>query len=358
MKPKASNVLERYDLEVLRTCKVRGAILCEADKGLFILKEFGGRGEKLALQNAFLIFLKEQGFSQAEEILKNKEGELFSQDTEGCGYLVKTYVDGRECCINKGVDSLEDGTAAMQVLARIHFLSRKFTEGFYNAADIKKGIMEGISDSAGENTGIKRSSAETGRELSLLQEFEKHNRELKRVKRFLKEKGRKNEFEHFLLKHYDRFLEQALSITKQLQEENAGQEDILLCHGDFQYHNVLFEKEKAWVMNFERCVWDNRTRDICHFGRKMLEKCGWLPEVGEKLLDAYEKVYPLTPEDGKQLYYRFCYPEKFWKIVNFYYNRGKAFIPDKNREKLENVLYQEECKQDFIKMVVCRRFSI
>ena len=28
------------------------------------------------------------------------------------------------------------------------------------------------------------------------------------------------------------------------------------------------------------------------------------------------------------------YPEKFWKIVNFYYNTGKAWIPEKNMEKL------------------------
>ena len=41
MKPKAVNVLERYDLEVLRTWKVRGAILCESDKGLFIFWKSG-----------------------------------------------------------------------------------------------------------------------------------------------------------------------------------------------------------------------------------------------------------------------------------------------------------------------------
>ena len=71
MKPKAVNVLERYDLEVLRTWKVRGAVLCETDKGLFILKEFGGSMEKILLQDAFLTFLKQQGFLQAEELYRN-----------------------------------------------------------------------------------------------------------------------------------------------------------------------------------------------------------------------------------------------------------------------------------------------
>ena len=74
MKPKAVNVLERYDLEVLRTWKVRGAVLCDTDKGLFILKEFSGSMEKVLLQDAFLTFLKQQGFLQAEELYRNKIG--------------------------------------------------------------------------------------------------------------------------------------------------------------------------------------------------------------------------------------------------------------------------------------------
>ncbi len=332
MKPKAANVLEGYDLEVLRTWKVRGAILCETDKGLFILKEFGGREEKLLLQDAFLSFLKQQGFFQAEELIKNKEGNLFSQDAEGTCYIVKTYVDGRECSISKGMDSLGDGRAAMHVLARLHRLGKDFKDNFYATNEVQAG--------------------------SLMQEFEKHNRELKRVRRFLKEKGQKSDFEHFLQQHFDSFLEQALDITRQLNEEKSKQKNISLCHGDFQYHNILFQNEEAWIMNFEKCAWDSRTRDIYHFSRKVLEKCNWLPEVGKELLDVYEKEYPLTQGDGKQLYYRFCYPEKFWKIVNFYYNRGKAFIPGKNQEKLEALLYQEKCKQDFVKMVIGHRFSI
>ncbi len=53
-------------------------------------------------------------------------------------------------------------------------------------------------------------------------------------------------------------------------------------------------------------------------------------------------------EEYRQLYYRLAYPEKFWKIVNFYYNSGKAWIPDKNMEKLVKVMQQEKSKQAFL----------
>ena len=47
------------------------------------------------------------------------------------------------------------------------------------------------------------------------------------------------------------------------------------------------------------------------------------------LLAAYESVRPLKPYERQDLVYRLSYPEKLWKIVNFYYNSGKAWIPGK-----------------------------
>lgn len=331
MRPKAANVLERYDLEVLRTWKVRGAILCETDKGLFILKEYGGSMEKLLLQDAFLTFLKGQNFLQAEDFFRNKDGELLTKDADGCGYIVKTYAEGRECAAGAGREALNDGLSAMRALAGLHRTGCAFRKG---------------TDSALEQRP------------PMCREFEKHNRELKKVRRFLKEKGQKSDFEHFLQRHYDLFLEQALAVSKQLEAEELKAGNVILCHGDFQYHNVLFCEGTIRLMNFEKCIWDDRSKDIYHFSRKMLEKSNWQPEMGEALLNAYEKELTLPPESGRQLYYRFSYPEKFWKIVNYYYNRGKAFVPDKNREKLEVLLDQEERRNTFVKNVIGKRFSI
>ena len=45
------------------------------------------------------------------------------------------------------------------------------------------------------------------------------------------------------------------------------------------------------------------------------------------------------------------YPEKLWKIVNFYYNSGKAWIPEKNQEKLDRLLEQEAARKKFLKLL-------
>ena len=79
-----------------------------------------------------------------------------------------------------------------------------------------------------------------------------------------------------------------------------------------------------------------------------MEKSGWSQELGTLLLSAYHEERALSAEDYRQLYYRMLYPEKFWKIVNFYYNSGKAWIPGRNTEKMEKVLGQEPEKIQFL----------
>ena len=67
------------------------------------------------------------------------------------------------------------------------------------------------------------------------------------------------------------------------------------------------------------------------------------------MLQGYQKYKPISAEDRIQLYYRLSYPEKFHKIVNFYYGSSKVWIPEKNMEKLDKILKQEEEKTLFLK---------
>ncbi len=82
--------------------------------------------------------------------------------------------------------------------------------------------------------------------------------------------------------------------------------------------------------------------------RKLLEKNNWSVSAGDSLLEAYERKRPLSKEELRQLYYRLAYPEKFWKIVNFYYNTGKSWIPGRNMEKFDKLLKQEKEKELFL----------
>lgn len=328
MNDRAVELLEQYEIEVLRTRKGRGAILCETSQGCLILKEYAGSQERIALQDRLLKQVAEAGLVQVEMIVPDREGALFVKDSDGIKYVLKTWQDGRECSIHDRGECVE----AVRLLARLH-----------------------------ENMTVPSDTAGLPQAFSVEKEYEKRNRELKRVRNYLQQKKQKSWFELNLRKVLDGFLEQALEVTEEWKEyasvltaDGAGAVEpesggnVSFCHGDYQYHNILQGSRGWFLVNFEKYLRDNPIRDLYLLLRKLLEKENWSVSLGGELLEAYEKERPISAHSRIDLYYRLAYPEKFWKIANFYYNSGKAWIPGKNQEKLERVIAQEREKQLFL----------
>ena len=78
--------------------------------------------------------------------------------------------------------------------------------------------------------------------------------------------------------------------------------------------------------------------------------------MGKRILGIYGEERTLSFVEQISLMYRFAYPEKFWKIANYYFNGKKSFVPEKSMEKLEKLLEQEAAKKRFIKEVLAPRF--
>lgn len=322
MDDRAVGILENYDLKVLRTWKGRGSILFETNRGTGILKEYMGPPEKVQLQDKLLLRLRETGFPLTDVFERNKEGEIITYDNDKKAYIVKEYFAGKEC-------NIWDTTECAKVLNHLGNMQKS---------------MEMNTDKECILLPV----------FSLEKECEKHNKELKRIRNYIRGKGQKTDFEIYLMKHYDYFYQLALDTSEKLKETDWASfyEGIKvkgsLCHGDYQHHNILMNPKGIAVINFEKYIQDSRIRDLYLFMRKVLEKNNWLQSCGQEMVKAYEQDTPLTEMERKQLYFRLLYPEKFWKIVNFYYNSGKAWLPMCHMEKLQKVINQEESKKRFL----------
>lgn len=340
MNDRAVILLEKYDVEVLGTRKGRGAILCDTDKGCLIFKEYSGSENRIRLQDRLLKHIAECGKLSVESILPTKEGELLVKDNDGVNYVLKTYREGRECNIYDKAECME----AVRLLAGLHECMQ-------------------LSDCMDQPSEM---STDTEQSAYLVQpvifspgkEYEKRNRELKRVRKYLQQRSQKTWFEISLLNAYPMFLEQALVMTAEwsryLEEWNESVPEIssqTYCHGDYQYHNIINTQGNWFLMNFEKCMADDPIRDLYLLMRKLLEKSNWSIPLGKEILETYESVRPISAISRIDLYYRLAYPEKFWKIVNFYYNSGKAWIPGRNQEKLDKIIAQEPEKQKFLEEV-------
>ena len=318
MNDRAVAVLEQYDLNVNSTRKARGAIIAETDKGIVSLWEYTGKTERLLLCKAVCDRMEESGFCGIDNLIPNKEEGLFVTDTDGKNYVVKKYVEGRECDVT-------DGRESRYIIGEIAKLHR---------------IME-----FGEIQGAEPS----------IRDFSKREAELNRVRSFIRKQSKKGEFELSFLKEYSYFENLAKEAADLLDESclarlsNMVKERGMYCHGECNQHNILISGKKIAATHFEKCCMDIQIRDLYLFLRKILEKNNWSVSLGLSILAEYEKNKPLNMDEKRYLYARLLYPERYWKIANAYLNKRKSLPPRRQLEKLDALMVIEAERIEFLR---------
>lgn len=322
MKENELEVLDQYEIEVKGTRKVRGAVLCETGQGTFLLKEMSFSEKRIPSLYALHQHLQAQGCKQVDAIMENKEGQLFSTAQSGTKYLLKRWFHGRECD-NKREQDILDGVRNLALLHRY----------------------------------MRLPEMETGRKEDLREEFARHNRELKKVRAFIRDRVVKGEFELYFLKHYEEMFEWAAGAADrlsgigypQLLEQSAGEGAI--AHGDYNYHNILITPSGIATTNFERFYKGIQLSDFYYFLRKTMEKNQWDVGLGDRMVECYNRIRALSGTELDCLAVRIAYPEKFWKAANSYGRSRKSWISAKSLEKLQLAVRQTEGKKIFLETV-------
>lgn len=340
-------ILEQYELQVTDTRRGRGSFLCETEKGLVQVTEFSGSKERMFFQNRVLYFLKEQGM-RADVILENKEGNLVSLDRYGNEYVVKEWFQGREC----DTKNREDIQAAVHYMAQMHQILKLPK---WQADTEEEHTAEEGTDKDEPQKQYRRDLEYRGEPLE--EEMQRHTREMKKVRNFMRSRKKKSAFELKFLEVYDMFAEQAAKAQERLNASGAEElysrciRERRVRHGDYSQHNILFDRNGAAAVNFSKCCFDVQIADFYQFFRKIMEKQGWNYKTGMDMLRAYESVRPLEKAELENFCVRLAYPEKFWKLANHYFNSKKAWIPEKSLQKLEVLIAQEKRRGDFVKFL-------
>lgn len=351
MEDRSQEALKKYRLKIYNIYRARGAFLLETDGGLKLLKCFEGSRNRALFENKVKEHLQQRGHPNTDLFVKTMEEDIFSEDGAGCQYVMKNWFWGEECNL-KDLSQIE---AASANLARLH--------GVLKDVDFTKEQLEhNISP-------------------DLMETFDKRNRELKRVKAYIREKRQKNEFELSYLNYYDKFYEQGLlaadrltsSSYLELLTEAITQRSV--CHGNYTYHNIIMVKNKTdaiaktyvppgWInkqplsvaelggcgsmiatTNFEKSYIGLQICDLYQFIRKVMEKNDWDILYGSNIIEAYDRVKPISKAEINVLYLLLLYPEKFWKITNFYYNGKKSWVSGRNTQKL-NIIGEQNTKKE------------
>lgn len=357
MEDRSQEALKRYHLKVYNIYRARGAFLLETDGGLKLFKCFEGSRNRALFELKVKEYLFQHGYCNTDLFVKTMDDDIISEDSLGNQYIMKNWFWGEECNL-KELSQIE---AASANLARLHSILKD--------VDFTKEQLEyNISD-------------------DLTETFDKRNRELKRVKAYIRDKRQKNEFELSYLNYYEAFYEQGVLAAKRLESSaylSLMAEAVLqrtVCHGNYTYHNIIMLKSKTEAMskayvppgwinqqplsatatdltganstflattNFEKSHIGMQISDLYQFVRKVMEKNDWDILYGSNIIEAYDKIKPISKEELNVLYLLLLYPEKFWKITNFYYNGKKSWVSERNVQKLNSIGEQNAKKEMFL----------
>ncbi len=376
-------VLEQYELSVSETYRGRGSYVCVTEKGKKLLQEYRGSERKARLQQTLLMRLSESGYPNVDIPVTNAEGNVVTKDKEGNRFILKDWMDGRECDVCRG-DELRSSAAN---LARLHNLMRIETPKSYAELSPKRKAAAPTPDSHGDFLSNSHTellperkvaaptpdsrgelSPDSHTDLSPGQAADsfwrtaaRHNKELKKVRSFIRNKKNKTEFELCFLQYFTMFYEKGVCVQEALARpeyealQSRAEAEGQYRHGEYSHHNVLFTAKGIATVNFEHYMKDIQIGDLIHFLRKIMEKYDWDETLGCGLLEAYDHVRPLTATELCYLAYRLAYPEKFWKLTNRYYNVNKAWISGRNTAKLVRLVAQETKKEYFVRKLLERR---
>ena len=173
----------------------------------------------------------------------------------------------------------------------------------------------------------------------------RHNRELRKVRAYIRNVSPKGEFEYLFLEYFDQMEAWADAAVKSLKAsgyKQLYQQSIdagYMVHGEYNYHNILFDATSKKNVQVE---------DLYYFLRKAMEKQGFKEWISDGILNAYSAIIPLGKNELEYLKNRLMYPEKFFKVANSYYHSNKAWISIKNVEKMQMAVRQMKEKEHFL----------
>jgi len=318
-------VLSQYDLIIRNSGNLRGALLLDTDCGLKVLRPTQSGEQRLEFEDAVKQYIKRTGELCVDSVCRTKEGKLFAENSYGDRFCVRDWFYGEECSLKQEMHCY----TAVDTLNCFHGLSKGFA---------------------------KEEGHRIYERLPLAEQFTKRTRELKRVRSYIREKKQKSEFEVYYLKLCDGYYEQALAAEEYIKTGTVREPELNLIHGNFSYHSLLTDSPGAngffVVTSFDKAGFGQQIGDFYYLLRKTMEKNEWNQLLGYQMIQRYLRQRPCPQEELQLLKAQIMFPEKFWKITNYYYNNRKTWIPEKNIRKLFSNHDREPLKAEFVRAVL------
>ena len=314
-------ITESFGLEVRNLLPWKDSFMIVTPKGRKVLRKAPFSPERLKFVNSAKEHLFNNGFTNIDRYICTLDNEPFFTYENGL-YTMTDFIEGRE----SSFDSDSDVQKASLLLAQLHKASRGYIA--------KDGIK--VQDELGK----------------LPVYFLKRLEDIKKLRKQAR-KG-KSKFDHLFLEYADYFCKMGENAINELQNSNYEQlaartgKEGLFCHHDYTHHNIIVSENKISVINFDYCCLELKIYDIANLIRRKMRKCNWDIDKAEMIINAYSACDPLDSDDMAVMRLILMFPQKFWRVVNRYYNSRRSWSERSYVTKLQEVINEAEPHKIFI----------
>ena len=310
MEPVYGQILQKgYGLRLLRAVRSRTGIVCTTDRGMRELKKYAGDGLRLAFDWAVRECLFESGFGQVLRYHATVEGEpAFCWNDQQ--YVLEDYAPPMPA---EGVPAYRE--TALGTLAAMHLAAKGLTL-------------------PAPQSGLGR----------LPETFAKRRRELVRCRNWVKSCGGSSAVDRMLLKSWKTYQDRIDQAERLLMCSGYGEQCAqarrqgAFCHNAYKMDNLrLGNGGRLYVTGFDKAGYDLWVTDLADALRRQLRRgldCGGLV----RLLEAYQRVRPLSEEEKQVLMALLIYPQRYLKLVNAYYNKRRVCVSQAEIARLRECL--------------------
>ncbi|MBC9785024.1 CotS family spore coat protein [Heliobacterium chlorum] len=262
----------------------------ETDLGPLCLKKVCYEADKLQFICLAMAHLNRQGFLKSPELLPTLRGDYYAF-YQGHSYFLTDWVADIPCDFGER----EHIFAATVTLAEFHQHSRglETPPSLYRRPHWERWIRTLFRRT--EDLRRYREKLEKSPLLSLLDE-------------------------HILQ------AETALTILENSQYSAIAQRAKKMStfiHRDVAARNfVLDYKGQAKIIDFDYCRWDIRLVDIARLLDRTLRNHRWRFSLAQGILEAYDEMTPIFPEEYPVLLGLLYFPQRFWRLCHRYYESG------------------------------------
>lgn len=315
-------VSEVFGLDVRNLVPYKDTFMIVTSQGRKVIRKMPFSPERLNFVHGAKEHLAKNGFTYVDRYLCTLNGEPFFNFDNSC-YTLVDFIDGREC----NFDSDLDVKRAAAALAEMHKASR----GYVEPVGCK------VQDDLGKLPGYF---------LKRLDDIRKMKKQAKRGK------GR---FDQLFLEHVDYFFEMGESAAEELNSSGYSglvemtRAEGLFCHHDYTHHNIIMEDDRVSLVNFDYCCFELKIYDIANFIRRKMRKCEWDISKTVLIIDSYNSIEPLSTEDMAVMKIILKFPQKFWRVVNRYYNSRRSWSERSFVARLQEVIDEIGPHREFIK---------